>query len=326
MAYLYFLFPALLAHGANITFLDPTSQAKTPVLDRDFPDPSLVQDSNGTWYAFATSGGGKSGIQVASAPAPEGPWKYLDIDALPNSGAWTTGRDNWAPDVRRVADGTFVMYYSGAVKDVNKHCVGVATSRTPVGPYTPQAQAWECDLSIGGAIDPAGFLDTRTGRRYVAYKVDGNSIGHGGACGNTVEPKVPTPIMLQEVSAADGVTKIGAAVKILDHQTQDGPLVEAPNIVLTREGLYVLFFSAWCYDSPQYNVNYAIARSVEGPYVRGEPLLTTGKFNLTAPGGATSTETGQKMLFHADCPGKRGRCMFEAAWGVVGAEGIDSEP
>lgn len=39
-----------------------------------------------------------------------------------------------------------------------------------------------CPLSQGGAIDASGYDDN--GQRYVVYKVDGNSIGHGGACGN----------------------------------------------------------------------------------------------------------------------------------------------
>lgn len=33
--------------------------------------------------------------------------------------------------------------------------------------------------SQGGAIDPAGFVES-DGSHYVVYKIDGNSIGHGG--------------------------------------------------------------------------------------------------------------------------------------------------
>lgn len=89
-------------------------------------------------------------------------------------------------------DGSFVMYYSAStVKDKSKHCVGAATSKNVLGPYTPiGSEPLFCDLSIGGAIDAAGFKDGN--QRYVVYKVDGNSLGNGGACMNTgkIERKV----------------------------------------------------------------------------------------------------------------------------------------
>lgn len=79
------------------------------------------------------------------------------------------------------------MYYSASTtQDASKHCVGAATSTNVLGPYTPVGDAaLFCDLSVGGAIDAAGFNDD--GQRYVVYKVDGNSLGNGGACMNTGE-------------------------------------------------------------------------------------------------------------------------------------------
>lgn len=78
------------------------------------------------------------------------------------------------------------MYYSAStVQDTSKHCVGAAISKSVIGPYTPAGNdPLFCDLSIGGAIDAAGFRDD-SGQRYVVYKVDGNSLGNGGACMNT---------------------------------------------------------------------------------------------------------------------------------------------
>lgn len=93
----------------------------------------------------------------------------------------------WAPDVQQLDDGTFILYYSASTKeDPSKHCVGAATASTARGPYTPVgSEPLFCPLSEGGAIDAAGYNDN--GQRYVVYKVDGNSLGHGGACGNTGE-------------------------------------------------------------------------------------------------------------------------------------------
>jgi len=116
------------------------------------------------------------------------------------------------------------MYFSAsALVSSTHHCVGAALSNSITGPYIPQAQPLACPLAQGGAIDAAGFKDWvdkgagwggnngwgyqtgvngwqephnswnnsqwcrggKGGNRYVVYKVDGNSIGHGGPCGNT---------------------------------------------------------------------------------------------------------------------------------------------
>ena len=77
------------------------------------------------------------------------------------------------------------MYYSASVaSDPSKHCIGAAKATSITGPYTPTSNsALICPLSEGGAIDASGYNDN--GNRYITWKVDGNSIGHGGACGNT---------------------------------------------------------------------------------------------------------------------------------------------
>ncbi|KAH8882855.1 glycosyl hydrolase family 43 protein [Thozetella sp. PMI_491] len=313
----------LVQRPAMLFALD-TATNKSAVVSRDFPDPAIVQDTDGQWYTFATAGNGNN-IQVAKASSPGGPWTYLNQDALPSTGDWTTGANSWAPDVRVLGSGKYVMYYSGELaSDTRFHCVGTATASSILGPYTPSADPLTCPESQGGAIDPSGFLDIATNRRYVVYKIDGNSIGHGGSCNNGVEPFVATPLMLQEVQSGDGVTPIGDPVQLLDRtQEEDGPLVEAPNLIRTSDGTYVLFYSSHCWSSPEYNVNYALAKSVTGPYTRSpKPLIGTGDFGTTAPGGATSIEGGGKMVFHANCA--QGRCMFQADFAVVGANVIVS--
>ena len=166
-------------------------------------------------------------------------------------------------------------------------------------------------ISQGGAIDPAGFLDA-DGTRYVVYKVDGNSIGHGGNCGNGVDPIVPTPIMLQQVSA-DGVTPVGSPQQILDRSDADGPLVEAPSLTRVQDSssaggwLYILFFSSNCYSGSQYDTSYATSsngiKNGGQDYTKSSaPLLVTGSDNgaLFSPGGLTVGPDASKVVFHAD--------------------------
>ena len=205
------------------------------------------------------------------------------------------------------------MYYSGEVmyNFGSHHCVGVAVSNStnPLGPYIPKNEPLACPHKHGGAIDPSPFRDT-DGTLYVVYKGDGNSIGRGGNCGNSKKPVVSVPILLQELES-DGVTTVGDAVKILDIDGSDGPLVEAPDIILNN-GTYYLFFSSHCYTSFGYNVKYAHSKSLKGSYTRADrPLLQTADWGLEAPGGATVSRDGTKIVFHANCG--LFRCMWAGA-------------
>jgi beta-xylosidase len=95
-----------------------------------------------------------------------------------------------------------MMYYSATTKqDTAKHCIGAAKASSVTGPYKPVSnQALICPLAQGGAIDAAVYNDN--GQRWITWKVDGNSIGHGGACGNTgkfkpsIHPSLPNSIII----------------------------------------------------------------------------------------------------------------------------------
>ncbi|TKA72878.1 hypothetical protein B0A55_06654 [Friedmanniomyces simplex] len=332
----------------------PPDSPNSPVraaLDDNFPDPE-VTFHNGTFYAFATNNAagiiqrpdnassynyGISNVQIATS-TDFLTWVLLNSthDPLPTIGDWVIPgmteappkipRANvWAPAViQRPTDNKFVMYYSANQRNATEphgrhpppHCIGSAVSRTdsPAGPYDPIDNTLACPIDQGGAIDPAAFKDTDN-TLYVAYKVDGNNVGHGGLCGNTKSPIVPTPIMLQKMQA-DGVTNIGDPVQILDRTKADGPLVEAPALVRSPDGIYFLFFSAGCTRSPTYDVKYATAKSVAGPYTRARStLLQTGDWGLLAPGSVGVVEDGEggyKMVFHArvSAPQGRIRAMF----------------
>lgn len=52
------------------------------------------------------------------------------------------------------------MYYSAtSATSTSQHCNGAATSLSPLGPFEPLANTLgDCQLSLGGSIDPAGTL------------------------------------------------------------------------------------------------------------------------------------------------------------------------
>ncbi|OJJ68942.1 hypothetical protein ASPBRDRAFT_132454 [Aspergillus brasiliensis CBS 101740] len=289
-------------------------------LDTDFPDPGFVQADDGTWYAFGTNGNNRT-VQVAKS-ADFKTWTLLDKEALPTLAGWETQIDHWAPDVVRRNDGKFVLYYSGEAQEMLRHhCIGTAVSEStdPSGPYIPNPTPLSCRLDQGGSIDASGFLD-KDGTRYVVFKVDGNSIGNGGDCNNGIAPLKPTPILLQRVDT-DGFTPVGDAVQILDRDDSDGPLVEAPNLILHGD-TYFLFYSTHCYTDEAYDVRWATASEITGPYTKtGKQLVKSGDYGLVSPGGGTVCGCGDKMLFHGFCGGDR-RCTYAAE---VRIDGVNVE-
>lgn len=206
-----------------------------------------------------------------------------------------------------------MLYYCGELRDWKRHhCVGVAVTNNtnPLGPYVPQNTPLACPLEQGGAIDPSPFKDV-DGKLYIVYKADRNSIGNGGRCNNSKPPLMSVPIMLQEL-ANNGTTPIGDPVQILENDSvEDGELIESPNLIRTEQGIYFLFYSSHCFASPEYDVKYATSSSLRGPYNRAKgALLRTGDFGLNGPGGATVSQDGTKMVFHANCDLER--CMYVA--------------
>ncbi|KAF2150009.1 glycoside hydrolase family 43 protein, partial [Myriangium duriaei CBS 260.36] len=322
-------------------------------VDFNFADPYVVQ-VNGTWYAFATNNAVgltnvpanasttsnssvnteafyKDNVQIASSQNFVN-WTVLNADhnILPTVGTWavqgaiskapfTPGAGVWAPAVfQRPSDNKWVLYYS-AKDDANiyTHCIGASVSSTDsiLGPYVPVNTSFACPVSEGGAIDPTPFIDD-DGSVYIAYKVDGNNKGNGGACGNTQAPIHSTPIMLQKVEA-DGITTIGNPVEILDRTKADGPLVEAPTLVKV-DGTYFLFFSSGCTRDPSYTVKYAWASHLQGPYTRAnQDLLQSGDWSLSAPGSCSVAKDSKgdwAIAFHARVTTPQGgaREMFTA--------------
>src|SRR5206468_6080049 len=90
-----------------------TATYTNPVIDADFPDPTVIRAPDGLYYAYATQSqreGKWVNIQLARS-SDLVHWTYLG-DALPNKPAWaSTTQDFWAPHVQR-AGARYIMYYS----------------------------------------------------------------------------------------------------------------------------------------------------------------------------------------------------------------------
>ncbi|KAF2645316.1 Arabinanase/levansucrase/invertase [Massarina eburnea CBS 473.64] len=313
------------------TGIYPENAPFREVIHENFPDPALLR-YKGLWYVYASNSAagiiqsklhgeekdlGVGNVQLATSKnfvdwevrkQSEGPlqelgvWVNREMMAAGADASVSVRRaDVWAPDIIQRPDGRFVLYYSAtAAGEKTIHCIGASVSESPLGPFEPLSSSIVCPIKEGGAIDTGPFKD-EDGNLYLTYKLDGNARGNGGECLNTVPPLKDTPIFLQKMEM-DGYTTSGPPVKILDRTDSDGPLVEAPSLIRTHEGIYVLFFSTGCTFDPSYNLKYATSTNITGPYTRAaHPLLDTGAYGLLAPGSASVARdnTTWRMAFHA---------------------------
>jgi len=261
-----------------------------PVLDRDFPDPDVLQVGD-VYYAYATNALGMN-VQVARSTDLV-TWEFL-YEAMPGRPAWSVPSFGyvWAPEVTTFDGETFLMYFVARFDDGagGRQCLGMATSPVPEGPFTPLDEApIVCQLEQGGSIDPSVFVDV-DGAPYLLWKNDGNAIGE------------PTWVYIQPLSA-DGLTLEGQPTALITaDQPWEGTLVEAP-ILWLHDGQYVLFYSANAYGDARYAVGYARSDSLLGPYEKPEaPMLETSIPNgIVGPGGqdvVTDAEGADWLLLH----------------------------
>lgn len=270
-----------------------------PVLDEDFPDPSLIADADGFYYAYATQtlrDGEWINIQVARS-ADLVHWQHLG-DALPARPVWARHtQDFWAPFV--LCDGDlYYMYYSAKPDgqgEGHDHALAVAKSASPAGPFVDIGEP----LLLGEGfefIDPMAFDDPATGKRLLYW-------GSGFR-----------PIKVQEL-APDRLSFAAGSIPadLIWPNPVKGAfprLVEASWVIL-HDGYYYLFYSGdnCCGPDAEYGVMVARSRSATGPFetleeAKGVPhsLMLFKSERWLAPGhnAIVTDKAGQHwMVYHA---------------------------
>lgn len=227
-----------------------------PVIDANFPDPTIVKAHDGYYYVYATNTeieGKVINIQVARSKNLLD-WEFVG-DALPEQPSWAD-RDFWAPHVLHdPEDQTYYMYYSGeSVESAIGKCMGVATSKKPEGPFVDKGQPLLCGEGFI-EIDPMAFDDPSTGKKFLYW-----GSGHEA-------------IKVQELGASRTEFKPGSQpIDLIDTIADDHPdnyqkLVEGAWVVY-RNGYYYLFYSGdnCCGENAHYAVMVARAGKATGPF------------------------------------------------------------
>ena len=270
-----------------------------PVLDADFPDPTVIKAPDGYYYAYATQtkrNGRWINIQLARS-ADLIHWQHLG-EALPTKPGWASNtQDFWAPDVLR--DGSrYIMYFS-AKPDISdeRHglCLAVATSATPIGPFVDIGHPLKCGEGFVN-IDPMALDDPATGKRLLYW-------GSGFQ-----------PIKVQELAADRLSFAPGSSARDLvwpNPVKGAFPVLVEGSWATRRGGWYYLFYSGdnCCGAKANYAVMVARSRSAEGPFqtleqATGKPhsIVLEKQGNWLAPGHnsiATDAAGHDWIVYHA---------------------------
>ena len=254
----------------------------------DFPDPDVIRVGN-VYYGYATNSAAGNIQLIQSSDLVH--WT-VDGDALSHLASWAHSGYTWAPGVFEL-NGTFVLYYAAVDGLTGKECISVAVAAGPQGPFADDSKApLECQLDLGGSIDPSPFLDA-SGTPYLVWKSQG-TIGERSA------------IWSQQLTA-DGTGLAGSASQILVRPSQswEGGVVEGP-FMLIWSGRYYLFYSANNWDSANYAIGVATCQGPTGPC--SKPLdhtLLESQEGMAGPGGPSlfADQDGRLwMAFHAYLP------------------------
>ena len=227
-----------------------------PVLDRDFPDPTVIRAPDGLYYGYATQtrrDGKWVNIQLARS-SDLVHWDYLG-DALPAKPGWAaTTQDFWAPHVERVGS-RYIMYFSGKPDTSDERhglCLGVATAVSPAGPFVDMGHPLQCGEGFVN-IDPMAFDDPATGKHLLYW-------GSGFA-----------PIKVQELSRDRMSFAPGSVPKELvwpNPVKGAFPVLVEGSWVIRHRGYYYLFYSGdnCCGAKANYAVMVARSRDAGGPF------------------------------------------------------------
>ena len=190
-------------------------------------------------------------------------------DAAPRLPSWiaSDALATWAPSVAFVGE-MYVLYSAVGLAGYDRHCIAVATSASPGGPFQFRDQPLVCGEH--GAIDASPFTDSN-GQRWLLWKAEADTTTR-------------TRIMSQRLTA-DGQSLTGPVTTLVsaDHAWEQGT-VEGPSMAQVGDDYY-LFYAGGNWVDDTYATAYARCASPAGPCRDTDgPFIVTAS-GLGGPGG-----------------------------------------
>jgi hypothetical protein len=310
--------------GASPAQPPPTSTPDAPGIaiaqaHQDLPDPFLLRTGSTYHMYLSSSFGNKQGQNVPVFVGTPGHWSAKPFDAVPVLPSWaaphpTKGGLSWAPAVYKMGS-KYVMYFSPTIKYSLpvQHCIAVATSSSPDGPFVAASKPLVCQRPFGGDIDAQFFVDPAgpngpSHPDYLIWKSDNNSTPGDG-----------TPTIWAQPVSSNGQTLLGAPVQIyVPDQPWETSLIEAPQMALSPTSTTWLFFSAGVgFFSASYAMGVVKCVGPLGPCTDSNPGPLLGS-NAQGPGPGEETyfvgpDASNWLLYSPVHTGVRSNRPVEAA-------------
>ena len=301
---IYFLLGTILLAGLAGCGQKEKLKAEKPV-EKEFQevsvhDPSVVQGDDGSYYIF--------GSHLAVAKTDDFMnWETVNQGVKDDNGVipdvylnmkeafeWSHSNTFWAPDVARLEDGKYHLYYCNCQGDAPVSCLGTAVSDKVDGPYVNEGLMLKSGMPASekdedgdlyqattdpNVVDPCTFYDAQ-GRLWMVY---------GSYSGG---------IFIKEMDAKTGLPlEEGYGKKLLGGNHLR---IEAPYIMYNEEtGYYYMFLSFGGLDSDGgYNIRVCRSENPDGPYVdsMGQEMEDCKGAAGTAFSDATAALYGTKLM------------------------------
>jgi arabinan endo-1,5-alpha-L-arabinosidase len=268
-----------------LTFSAVFAEEEIPVFrEASVHDPSIIKADDGYYYIY--------GSHMAAARTKDlMQWETISTNAgygcklvnkvqaeMGEALKWAQTNTFWAPDVRKLSDGRYYMYYCCCRGDSPLSALGVAVSDKPEGPFKnlgiilksgmagiSEDGTWYDATNHPNVVDPNVFFD-KEGKLWMVY-----GSYSGGIYILQMDPDTGFPFPNQ-----------GYGKKLLgrNHSRIEGPYI----LYAKATDYYYLFLSFGGLDvNGGYNIRVCRSKSPDGPY---EDALGQDMINCGGPKGS----------------------------------------
>ncbi len=263
-----------------------------PVINQDFPDPTVIRAQDGAFYAART--GGWTSIFKSYNLSD---WFYVreaysEAEQVPSGNRYGLPGDTWACDLNYI-NGKYVLYFAVSEWGGTWTCgIGCSWSENPAGPYHDTKKLFNSkEIGVENSIDPCYYEDN--GKKYLFW---------GSFCG----------IYAIELSD-DGLSIKPNASKVKIAGASWSASIEGTMIHKHGGYYYLIGSKGSCCEGLKSTYQLVVARStnVLGPYTNmngGSALnnnfttLLSGNSRVKGPGHCSEIMTDDKgqdwILYH----------------------------
>ena len=231
-------------------------------------------------------------------------WEYVGVAFQPDFSETWSFNNHWAPEVL-YDDGVYYMFYNAQnIKAGNRHCISVAVSQTPYGPFesvdgtdnldgktlSKDQPVYDFDKILPNreglsnhVIDAHAFIDPVSGEKYLYFSAfqDWNKRAYQEIYGVRMKDWfTPDYSTLTQITSIFNTTVTDFTEEMAGGQIQFGDIDEGQDEIATvnegpfvyyYDGTYYMTFSVYPYTSPNYQVRQALATSPLGEFTKVQP-------------------------------------------------------